>query len=114
MKVINRTNGRVLATAAGVATSVFGRMKGLLGRPSLDEGEGLVITPCISIHTFGMRFAIDAVFFNSSKKAVAVLRGLKPNRATRLYPSASGVLELPAGVLDSAPVEPGDELEFIP
>ncbi len=114
MKIINRTNGRVLATDAGVAASIFSRMKGLLGRHSLGEGEGLVIIPCLSIHTFFMRFAIDAVFFDGSNKAVAVLHRLKPNRATRIYPAASGVLELPAGVLEESSVEPGDELEFIP
>lgn len=114
MKVINRTNGCVLAAEAGIAATIFSRMKGLLGRSSLEEGEGLVITPCMSIHTFGMRFAIDAVFFDGSNKAVAVLRRLKPNRASRIYPSARGVIELPAGALEGAPVEPGDELGFIP
>jgi len=114
LKIINRNNGLVLANDAGLADTFFKRMKGLLGRTSLPQGEGLIIKPCISVHTFGMKFAIDAVFFDSSHKAVAVLRGLVPSRATRFYTSAAGVIELPSGTLDISPVEPGDELEFIP
>jgi uncharacterized protein len=113
LKIINRTNGLVLAQDAGLADTIFKRMKGLLGKSSLSPGEGLVIRPCISIHTFGMKFAIDVVFFDGSNKAVAVLHHLKPLRATRLFTSATGVIELPAGTLDVSPVEPGDELEFV-
>jgi uncharacterized membrane protein (UPF0127 family) len=112
LKVTNKKNGRVLAFEAGLADTVFGRMKGLLCRASLQPGEGLVLTPCVSIHTFGMKFVIDAVFYDGSRKAVAVLHRIKPNRATRFYPSAAGVLELPAGTLEESAVEVGDELEF--
>jgi len=114
LKIINRKNGLVLAHNAGLADTFFKRMKGLLGRASLPPGEGLIIRPCISVHTFGMKFSIDAVFFDGSNKAIAVLRGLVPSRTTRFYPSAAGVIELPSGTLDVSPVDPGDELEFIP
>jgi len=114
LKVINSNNGLVLANRADVANTLLSRMKGLLGRKSLGPGEGLVITPCVSIHTFGMRFGIDVIFFDGANRAVAVLSEVKPYRATRLYPSAAGVIELPSGTLKSSPVDIGDELEFIP
>ena len=39
-------------------------MRGLLGRDGLEQGEGLLLRPASSIHTFFMRFPIDAVFLD--------------------------------------------------
>ena len=38
------------------------RLLGLAGLRSLDAGRGLAIPRCNSVHTIGMRFAIDVVF----------------------------------------------------
>jgi len=46
----------MLAAQAAVADRLFKRIKGLLGRNALGEGEALIIRPCNSIHTFFMRF----------------------------------------------------------
>jgi uncharacterized membrane protein (UPF0127 family) len=112
LKITNRSKGVVLAVRAELAQKLTARMKGLLGRSSLEAGEGLVISPCSSIHTFGMRFPIDAVFFDREDRAVAVIRDLKPYRVSGWYPRARGVLELPAGTLTGLSLEVGDELEF--
>lgn len=87
-------------------------MKGLLGRNSLDDGEGLLIRPCKGIHTFGMRFPIDAVFLNRDKRVVAAICNIMPNRMTRMYLGASSVIELPAGTIDKTATLPGDQLEI--
>ena len=62
MRAINSTRNRELAGSLTVADKLLLRMKGLLGRKSLDHGEGLWIKPCMGIHTFGMRFPIDVIF----------------------------------------------------
>jgi uncharacterized membrane protein (UPF0127 family) len=80
-----------------VADTFVGRGLGLLvGRP-LDESEGLLIAPCSSIHTFGMRYPIDVVFL---QRDGAVLRTCADVRAgrLRLARGAHAVLELRAGV----------------
>ena len=47
---------------------------GLLGRSELAEGEGLWIQPCNSIHTWFMRFPIDAIFFDKTGKVAWAAR----------------------------------------
>jgi uncharacterized membrane protein (UPF0127 family) len=87
-------------------------MQGLLGRKSLQPGEGLLITPCMGIHTFAMRFPIDVLFIDKRNIVIAAIRNLRPNRLTRLYPGASGVIELPVGTLDVTETRAGDLIEF--
>ncbi len=87
-------------------------MKGLLGRNSLDDGEGLLIRPCKGIHTFGMKFPIDAVFLNKNNRVIAISKNILPNRMTRIYLSASSVIELTAGTAEATAINIGDEVEF--
>lgn len=70
----------------------------------------MLLKPTFSIHTFFMRFSIDAVFLDRSGSVVDVIRRLKPWRAaTRLR--ARAVLELPAGEADRVAVRVGERLE---
>jgi uncharacterized membrane protein (UPF0127 family) len=113
MRAVNLTTGEEIAGNITVARSLFARMKGLLGKSEMAVGDGLLIEPCKGIHTFGMRFDIDAIFFNKRNRVVAVWRGLAPNRLTPFYFSAVSVLELPAGVLDKVSAKVGDEVGFV-
>jgi len=110
--VENLSEGRTLAGRAQFAAGLFDRLKGLLGRASLPAGEGMVITPCNSVHTFFMRFPIDVVFFDSDNTVIAAVANMRPFRATRIYWGARGVIELPAGTLETSPVSPGDRISI--
>ena len=112
MKVTNLRNGKELSNNVIVADSLLKRMKGLLGKSEMSVGEALLIKPCMSIHTFGMRFPIDVVFLNKRSKVIALIKNLQPNRITRLYLKATSVLELPAGVLEAKDTKVGDEIEI--
>ena len=112
MKACNLRNGEGLSNNVIVADSLFKRMKGLLGKSEMLSGEALWIKPCMSIHTFLMKFPIDVVFVNKKNKVIAVIKKLKPNRMTRLYPKAASVLELPAGTLEATGTEVGDDIEI--
>jgi hypothetical protein len=74
-------------------------MRGLLGRDGLDAGTGLWIVPCNSIHMFGMRFPIDALFLDRGLVAVRLVEYLLPGRLVWPVRRAHSVLELPAGAL---------------
>ena len=115
VKTLLRSTGdkrAVLATALNTAENFVSRTKGLLGRDSLPAGEGLWIKQCNSIHTFFMRFPIDAVFVDKQLKVVAMQEKLKPWRVTRLYFKATSVFELPAGTLSTfADLKVGDQLK---
>jgi uncharacterized membrane protein (UPF0127 family) len=111
LRIVNTTRERVLAEKAWEARSLRSRMKGLLGRDGLQEGEGLYIRPCSSIHSFFMKFRFDAAFVDGEGKVLHVIRAMKPWRISKIVPGAAGVVELPAGVLEGTLV--GDQIEFI-
>ena len=104
--------GVELAGRVGVADSILTRMKGLLGKKSLPEGEALWLRPCNSVHTFGMRFPIDVIFLDRHQRVVALFRDLRPNRLTIPSFSASSALELPAGTIGRAAVSIGDRVSI--
>ena len=100
-------DGDVLCERCELATTPLRRMRGLLGRDHLDEGEGMLFRPAGSIHMFFMRFAIDAVFCDKDLRVVGVERDLKPWR-TAGRKGAKVVIELPVGGAEG--VDPGDRL----
>ena len=65
---------------AEIAETFVERAKGLIGCRGLAPGTGMLITKCNCIHTFFMRFAIDATFLDKSGKVVKVVRGIRPWR----------------------------------
>jgi uncharacterized protein len=114
LRLVNRTTGAVLAVRVARAKRMLERLRGLLGRDALGEGEALAIAPCASIHTFFMRFAIDAVFLDRRGRVVRAIAELRPWRATRFHLGAVQVVELPAGSLARSGTREGDELSFEP
>lgn len=96
-----------------IADSLFRRMKGLLGRKSLDKKEAIVLRPCNSVHTFFMRFPIDVLFIDGKNKVVKCLPCLKPFRFSRVYWRAYLAVELSCGVIQSTATQEGDSLTFI-
>ena len=65
---------------AEIAESAFERMRGLIGRDGLGSGKGLLIPKCNCIHTFFMRFPIDATFLDRKGQVVKVVRNIRPWR----------------------------------
>lgn len=114
VRLVNRTTGAVLAVRVARAERMVERLRGLLGRDRLGQGEALAIEPCASIHTFFMRFAIDAVFLDRRGRVVRAISELRPWRATRFHLGAVQVVELPAGSLARSGTREGDELSFEP
>jgi uncharacterized membrane protein (UPF0127 family) len=112
MKAFNIRNSKQLADNVTIANSLFKRMKGLLGKKYMLNGEALWIKPCLSVHTFGMKFPVDVAFLNKRNQVIATIRNLQPNRLTKLYLKSSSVLELPAGVLEATDTRVGDEIEI--
>ena len=112
MRAYNLRNGKELSNSVAVADSLLKRMKGLLGKKEMLGGEALWIKPCVSIHTFFMKFPIEVVFLNKRNQVIAAIRNLRPNRITRFYLRAASVLELPAGILEATETRIGDKIEI--
>src|SRR5215212_5690796 len=97
-------DGEVLATLE-VVESVGGRMRGLLGR---DNVEGAVLLrPAKSVHTVGMRFAIDVAYVDGEMSVLRTVR-MKTWRLGRPAIKARGVLEAEAGAFAKWNLRAGD------
>jgi uncharacterized protein len=110
-QVTVRVGDRVACERCNVADHAVARMRGLLGRSNLPQGEGILLRPAGSIHTFFMRFPIDVVFLNEEGVVVEVVPRLQPWRAAGVK-GACSVLELPAGEAESRGIEVGAKLQF--
>ena len=108
--ILRGADGRVVCASCEVADGLVSRARGLLGRSELPVGEGLLIRPSFSIHTFFMRFPIDAVFLDRSGSVVDVVGRLKPWRAATCL-RARAVLELAAGEAERLGLRFGERLE---
>ena len=106
---LKRENGEVVVDECVVADSPISRMKGLLGRSEMRPGEGLLLRPASSIHTFFMRFPIDAVFLDRGLRVLGISDELRPWRAASRR-GAHAVLELPAGESARRGLEVGEKL----
>jgi uncharacterized protein len=111
-KVINLMTDKILASPVYCASTYYQRMKGLLGRTSMEGIEGLYIPRCRSIHTFFMKFSIDIVFMDKTHKVQKIINCLKPFRLASGTLGSFGVLELPCHTIDLQACRPGDQLFF--
>jgi uncharacterized membrane protein (UPF0127 family) len=104
-----REDGRVVCEHLLVAARPLQRMRGLLGRRSLPEAEGILLRPAGSVHTFFMRFPIDAVFLDRELVVLGIEPDLGPWRLAGRR-GAKSVVELAAGECERRGVVVGDRL----
>lgn len=110
VRITNTTRTSLLSEQCEVARSFLARGRGLMGRPELGAGKGLLIDPCSSIHTFFMRFPIDVVFVNKQQRVVGLRAAMPPGRPYAGAWGARAVIELPAGTIAASRTELGDLL----
>jgi uncharacterized membrane protein (UPF0127 family) len=113
MTVTNLTRNTVIGDRISTARRWWQRLRGLLGRDGLGEGEGLLLEPCRAVHMMGMRFALDVLFVDRDRSVVAVYPGLAPGARTRYHRDARAALELPTGTLAASGTVPGDRLTYV-
>ena len=106
--------GAVLGDRIALATG-SNAMRGLLGRHGLAPGEGLYFPHATfgALHSFGMRFAFDAVYLDRGGRVRRVLGGVRPGRLCPWDLWTVAALELPAGTLERAGVAVGDVVRVV-
>ncbi len=90
------------------ANTFYTRLVGLIGKAELGINEALLIQPCRSIHTIGMRFIVDVIFLDQNGIMVKILP-LKPHRFA-LCLRAHSVLELRHGTAHRLKFRVGQKL----
>ena len=111
MKCFNETTGKLIADNLKMVDGFFGRLVGLLATSALKHGQGIVLKPCTQIHTFFMRFSIDAVFIDKEFNVLYVIEDMKPWRLSPLLLKSMYTVELSAGSLKGS-VKAGDKICF--
>lgn len=101
-------DGEVLASVE-VATSRRARTRGLLGRDHLDGA--FLLRPCRSVHTLGMRFALDVAFCDEHMTVVRVVH-MRRHRVGLPVWRSRAVIEAEAGAFARWNLRPGDRLEI--
>ncbi|NOG59741.1 MAG: DUF192 domain-containing protein [Proteobacteria bacterium] len=87
-------------------SNMIERMQGLLGRPPLQPDQALLISPCSSVHTFFMTYAIDLAFINKNWKIKKLVSSLMPFRMA-YSPGTTMVVEMPVGTIEQLKLETG-------
>jgi uncharacterized protein len=101
-------DGQVLA-ACEIAKTLSQRTKGLLGLKGYDGA--LILEHTRSVHSLGMRFAIDVAFLDR-RLVVLDVTELRPWRIALPRVRSRSVLEAEAGAFDRWGLRVGDELEL--
>jgi hypothetical protein len=85
----------VLGREVEVAIGFRARLLGLALLDRGDAGPGLLIPRCSSVHTFGMKFALDVYFLAADGTILEARRAVPPRRFLACR-GAVAVLEIPA------------------
>jgi len=116
VNVRNRATGALLRSRARWCASFLSRLRGLMFRASLADGEALILVEAAdsraatAIHMFFVPFAIAAIWIDARQQVVDKVEALpwRPFYAPRA--PARYVLEAAPALLDQ--VSLGDELVF--
>lgn len=105
-------NGESLPLRVEDAHTFFTRMMGLMFRKSIPDDAALLICPCNQIHTFSMRFNIDAVYISEDNRVVKVEPDIGKRKVCKTVKDAHTTLELTSGTAKRLGIICGDELLF--
>ena len=95
-----------------LATTLRLRLVGLLNKKVCAQGETLVIAPCKSIHTFGMREPLDIAFVDAYGFVLSVHNAVPP---ARLQKNTNAAIVLERRSRFSTPwYHPGQTLTLAP
>ena len=109
----DRQKEELIAAEVITAKKFFNRLFGLTVRRKLKANEGFYIEYCSSIHTFWMRYSIDAVFLDRNNKVIAIYDSIRPFRVTKFIENAFSVLELCPGTIGRTSLSVGDLIRFV-
>jgi hypothetical protein len=110
--VANTNRGTILGEAIEVAHTAAQKVKGLLGRECLEDGQGLLFRGAGSLHTLFMRFPIDIVYADKNGKVLKLVEGVGPFKFVAAPLRCYYALELPAGAISASGTREGDRLDF--
>lgn len=112
MRLFNESRDVLLAERLTLADTFWKRLRGLLGTREWPEGNGLLISPCNSVHMFGMKYCLDVLFVDRQNLVLEVVESLAPGKF-KICLRAKYAVELPEGTLRRTGTNRGDRLKLI-
>lgn len=113
VKIVNVRDEQMIGKRIKVAASFWDRFRGLMLADEPGEGEGLLLSPCNSIHMMFMRFPIDAVFLDAGNRIIALYERLLPWVGfSGWHRDVSSVLELKSGTIQKTGIRVSDTLRM--
>jgi uncharacterized membrane protein (UPF0127 family) len=110
----NKTRESFLGLNIMSPRTLFGRLRGLLGRLRIGLGEGLWLTPSSGIHTIGMLFPIDVIYLDADHRVIHLVEHLRPFRISPIRLRSSSLLQLPAHTIYASQTKLGDGMLICP
>ena len=113
LKITNTRDESLVADRVKVADSFWQRFRGMMLTAEPAEGEGLLLSPCNSIHMMFMLYPIDAIFLDASLKIKALYEKLPPWIGfSSIHKEVNSVLELKSGTINKTGVRIYDILRM--
>ena len=115
LKLVRRSDQAVVASNALLADTFWTRLKGLIGKKSLADGEGLLFPKCNDIHMWMMSISIDVLFLKKTdEQSWVILKPVAQLKPWKVLPvacfKADDTLELPVGIIERLNLKAGEVL----
>ena len=112
IRVRNADRDAELGDRIGVADRWWPQLRGLIGRPEPQRGEGLLLVGSQAIHMWWMKYPIDVAMLDGDRRVIAVYPEIAPGKRSRMHWKAKYALELPRGTLTETDTQVGDRLDW--
>ncbi len=110
-QLLHLESGKILLPQVRRTDNAWDRFCGLLGSPAPKRGEGMLLTPCNSIHMFFMRYPLDILFLDQKGTVLSRRQSLRPWRMAGERKAAM-VLECRAGELSLLNISDGEKVQW--
>ncbi|PQO38047.1 DUF192 domain-containing protein [Blastopirellula marina] len=96
VQLIDFPSGQIVLDQLRLATRFWSRFRGLQLAAPLSPNEGLLLSPCRSVHTHFMRFPLDIYFCSDAGIVLSRHLNAQPWRCMAVNRKASFVIETAA------------------
>ncbi len=107
---VYRDSGCLFSNAI-LCKSFWSRSKGLIGIRQLPEDTAFVLSPCSSIHMFGMRINLDIIYLGEAGEVLKLVEGLKPFQISA-HGKSKCVVECAEGRISALSIRIGQRLRL--
>ena len=112
-KLIQTETNQIVVENLKIATGLFSRAIGLLGKRSINSDFGIMFPKCRSIHTHFMMFPIDIIFVDDKNCITELFESLKPWKVLiSKNKESSHIIEMAAGTIKRLNLTIGSQLEL--